>query len=127
MTVEDMISRFKEIKDWTEFPYLITPDMIDMAIQVAEQTRWRPLTKRATTEEEREYYKGWPDVGDDVVFDGELPENNQEVIVSYGDDVRTDIFCKEDWGYHFECVDIRKVKAWMPLPQPYRAESEVEK
>lgn len=124
MTREDVISRFKEIRDWTEFPYFITTEMIDMAIQALEQTRWMPLTKRPTTEEEREYYKGWPDAGDDVVFDGELPENNQEVIVSCGDDVRTDIFCKEDGGYHFECVDIRKVEAWMPLPEPYKQEVE---
>lgn len=94
--------------------------------QLKEQTRWIPLTKRPTTEEEREYYKGWPDAGDDVVFDGESPENNQEVLVSYGGDVRTDIFCKEDGGYHFECVDIRKVEAWMPLPEPMKVESEDE-
>ena len=72
--------------------------------------RWIPMTKRKMTDE------------DDVIFECELPEDNQEVIVSYGDNVRTDIFCIEDGGYHFDCVDIRKVQAWMPLPEPYKAE-----
>jgi hypothetical protein len=89
-----------------------------------QEPRWIPLTKRPMTDEEREYYREWSDVEEgSMILNCPLPEDGQEVLVSYGGYVCTDTFCKDD-GCYFEGVDIDDVDAWQPLPQPYR---EVEK
>ena len=74
------------------------------------------------TDEEREYYKEWSDVEEGaMIFDCPLPEDGQEVLVSYGGYVCVDTFCKDD-GCYFEGVDIDDVDAWMPLPLPWKGE-----
>ena len=83
-----------------------------------QEPRWIPLTKRPMTDEEQEYYKEWADIEGAMIFDCPLPEDGQEVLVSYGDYVCVDTFCKYD-GCYFEGVDIDDVDAWMPLPKPY--------
>ena len=91
----------------------------DMAIKALEQEpKWIPMTTRPMTEEEREHYRECPDVEGAKIFDCPLPEDGQEVLVSYGDYVCVDTFCKYD-GCYFEGVDIDDVDAWMPLPKPY--------
>ena len=82
------------------------------------KTGWIPMTTRPMTEEEREHYREWFDVDEGMIFDCELPEDGQEVLVSYGGYVCVDTFCKDD-GCYFEGVDIDDVEAWMPLPKPY--------
>ena len=79
---------------------------------------WIPMTTRPMTEEEREHYREWSDVDGAMIFDCELPEDGQEVLISYRGYVCVDIFCKDD-GCYFEGVDIDDVDAWMPLPKPY--------
>ena len=86
-----------------------------------EQTKWIPFTKRPMTDEEREYYREWSDIEDAMIFDCPLPEDGQEVLVSYNDCVYVDVFCK-DYECYFEGVDIDDVDAWMPLPEPYKGE-----
>jgi len=88
-----------------------------------QEPRWIPLTIRPMTDEEREYYREWSDVEGAMIFNCPLPEDGQEVLVSYGGYVCVDTFCKDD-GCYFEGVDIDDVDAWMPLPEPYKAESE---
>lgn len=86
---------------------------------IAEQEpKWIPMTTRPMTEEEREHYREWSDFDEAMIFDCELPEDGQEVLVSYGGYVCVDTFCKDD-GCYFEGVDIDDVDAWMPLPKPY--------
>ena len=82
-----------------------------------EHPRWIPLTKRPMTKEEREEYEGI------IILNCPLPEDGQEVLVSYGGYVCVDTFHNDD-GCYFEDVEIDDVEAWMPLPLPYKAESE---
>ena len=87
------------------------------------KTGWIPMTMRFMTEEEREHYREWSDVEGAMIFDCELPEDGQEVLVSYGGYVCVDTFCKDD-GCYFDGVDVDDVQAWMPLPEPYKVVSE---
>lgn len=87
---------------------------------------WIPMTTRPMTEEEREDYREWFDVDEGMIFDCELPEDGQEVLVSYGGYVCVDTFCKDD-GCYFEGVDIDGVEAWMPLPEPYEPQERSDK
>lgn len=80
---------------------------------------WIPLKTRPMTEEEIIFYSEWTEYGIEI-FDCPLPEDGQEVLVSCGNYVCVDTFCKDDGGYecYFEGVDIEDVDAWMPLPKP---------
>ena len=71
---------------------------LDKAIIVIEQTTWIPVTER-------------------------LPEEGEEVLVSGYDTYNKKVIISRYQGkkYGFTCG---LVIAWMPLPQPYKAESE---
>ena len=60
-----------------------------------------------------------------------VPEDGEEVLCFLGSEEMAVLFLRNDWGQD-EWVDVRfatesyDVVAWMPLPEPYKAESEVE-
>lgn len=91
--------------------------------------RWIPVKWHNITEEEREregYPKEWL-----TMFDCHMPEDEQEILVTVqgskreGRWVEKDICYVED-GYSldsgYDWID--DIVAWMPLPQPYKGESE---
>lgn len=82
-----------------------------------QEPKWIPLKTRPMTDEESTYYRDWAEY-DAEIFDCPLPDDGQEVLVSYGGYVCVDTFCIDD-GCYFEGVDIDDVEAWMPLPKPY--------
>lgn len=57
-----------------------------------------------------------------------LPEKDVEVLVTTEWDCITigEMFSSNDWFIHEGATnaDIDDIKAWMPLPEPYKAESE---
>lgn len=65
---------------------------------------------------------------DNYTFTSEMPKNNQKVLITdYYDEVRMET-CKID-SYGDLCNSNGDIfgltaKAWMPLPEPYKAESE---
>ena len=103
---------------------------IEALIQLREQmsssekpNKWIPLTKRPMTKEEREEYEERTGITETMILNCSLPEDGEEVLVSYGDYVCIDTFHDDD-GCYFEGVEIDDVEAWMPLPLPWKAESE---
>ena len=97
-------------------------DVIRELPSVENKGEWIPLKTRPMTEEERTYYQEWAEYGAEI-FDCPLPDDGQEVLVSWGGNVCVDTFVKDD-GCYFEGVDIDDVDAWQPLPEPYKTESE---
>lgn len=87
---------------------------LDMAIE-ALQDDWIPFTFRPPTEEEKEMFPDW-----DEICDSKIPEDGQEVLISYKGDVFVDVFSNDDciglesWGA------IEESMAWKPLPAPYK-------
>lgn len=84
-------------------------EALDMAIKALEQTTWIPVSER-------------------------LPEEYKKVIVSdayNGIYIGEFIDAAENWGgKHFineHGMHSKSVTAWMPLPKPYKEESEEEK
>lgn len=79
---------------------------LDMAIKAFEQTRWIPVDER-------------------------LPEDGEEVLCFLESEEMAVLFRRNNWG-QYEWVDggfatgAYDVVAWMPLPKPYKAESEVD-
>lgn len=69
-----------------------------MAIQALEQTRWIPVSEK-------------------------FPEESGEYLISINGGVTTSWFYRADGVWSYRNADIT---AWMPLPQPYKGESEDE-
>ena len=98
-------------------------EILNLAIKALEQEpRWIPMVSRKPTDEEKTDY--FEQHGEELCYmmENEMPSHGQEVLVTIGEFVAEDVF-DEDF-YNFENNDIENVDAWMPLPQPYKAESE---
>ena len=97
--------------------------------QKQKSGKWIALVARPMTNEEREYYSEQLDYcdGDAAIYNCPLPEEGQEVLITTcTGGVLIDTFFNDYDGCGFEGYDIEDVKAWMPLPEPYKAESEDE-
>lgn len=93
-------------------------EAIDMAIEALSEDKWIPFTRRPMTEEEQEDY---PDCT--FMFDCDLPEDGEEILISSGRFVSLDTFCVDADGCYLDGGDdIDEDMAWQPLPKPYRAE-----
>lgn len=116
--IAEMIEKAPTIK---EIPTNIPIDVFEKLI--SPQPRWIPLTKRPMTDEEIEHYFEYTDMRIDdtyTILDCPLPDDGQEVLISWGGNVGNDVFIQDNEGCYFEGVDIDEVDAWMPLPEPYR-------
>ena len=95
---------------------------------------WIPIKTRPLTDEERkslsQYYGSKIDPADEWAFDCPMPEDGQEILISTSWGVSTD-YCE------FDCTDDGMglysledngdwdgVKAWMPMPEPYKDPNE---
>lgn len=93
--------------------------MYSDAITLLKQHRWRPFKKRELTEEEKEEHPDWC-----YILDCELPDDDEEVLVSNGRYVWTDTFinngdeCYLDSGHELDGA------AWMPMPEAYKEAKE---
>lgn len=91
--------------------------------------RWIPIKTRPLTEEEKEEYAdlGYGEDSVNYMYDCPLPEDGEEVLITtrHGE-VNADWFYRDDGCYFETYCDEGDVKAWMPLPQPYKSESEEE-
>ena len=105
---------------------VITKEEIDKMPTV---DRWIPVKFRPMDSEEREYWEeqfGEKLADEDaVMFDCPMPEDGQEILVSYRNWICTDK-CEMDGGcYGLEGNgDWDGIIAWMPLPTPYEEKEE---
>lgn len=97
-----------------------------LGIRKDKPVGWIPLTRRPMTAEEREYYKAELEYYDYAeIFNCPLPDDEQEVLITMNGWVSIDTFSRDsDGGCSFEGYDIDDIRAWMPLPEPYKTESE---
>lgn len=90
--------------------------------KISAEQGWIPFTRRPMTEEEQKDYPNCT-----FMFDCVLPDDGDEILVSNGRFVWMDVFCNDIDGCYLDSGDdIDEDMAWMPLPKPYRDESEVE-
>ena len=81
-----------------------------------ENAKWNKIFLRPLNDEEKEYYK---DSKIDSIWDGDLPELEEEVLVytPQYDGVYTDIWIEIEDGMGFESTD-KPVIYWMSFPEP---------
>lgn len=86
---------------------------------------WHKVTTRPLTEEEKEYYADMEMDGIEYIFDCEMPEDGQEILVATKWGTDKDI-CSDDCDYGIG-LEVRGdwdgVYAWAEMPQ-YKGEAE---
>ena len=112
--------------DIEEVKYVFT-ELLKKTPLSRREDDWIPVKWHAITEEERKR-EGYPN--DWAVFlDCPLPNDNDEILITLAgrgsNYVEKDV-CYVDDGWHLDSGYswIDDVIAWMPLPEPYEAESE---
>ena len=102
------------------------------AQEIYEET-WTPVTYRPMTPEEvKKFAEKWgldvDSLSDDekLVFDCQMPDDEQEILISTRWGVEKDICTIDiDAGYGLEGrEDWEGVDAWRPLPKPYKTEEQ---
>ena len=88
------------------------------------ELRWIPFKTRPLTKEEKEEHPEW-----DGILDCKLPDDGQRILVNVSvrghESVQYDEFYTDDGSYLDSGYEIgTEATAWMPLPEPYKAESE---
>lgn len=99
------------------------------ALEKLSKPKWIKIESRPMDDEERQYYSehyGYDlDDHEAVIYCCQLPEHGQEVLVcnEYGN-IWLDTFDDDpDYGVGFETNgDMDGLVAWMPLPEPPKAE-----
>lgn len=87
--------------------------------------KWIPIKTRPLTNKEKEEYAdlGYSEDSIDSMYDCPLPDDGEEVLITTRyDEVTTDTFYRDEGCYFETYCDKDDVKAWMPLPKPYKAE-----
>lgn len=85
-----------------------------------EIIKWHEIVTRPPTEEEKEYYAG-QDVAFDYVFDCEMPEDGQEILIATKWGTDKDICLIDDLGYGLDCRgEWDGIIAWAEIPK-YKA------
>ena len=65
------------------------------------------------------------DNGEDIIrFLSKMPEDGEEVIMTDGKNIWTDIW-EDAWGFESTDVPLRESRLfWMPIPEPYKPKEE---
>ena len=98
---------------------------IRLVDEIEDKQQWIPIKTRPMTEDERQYFEEQVGVefsdDDAVFFDCPMPDDGQEILVSYRKWICMDK-CEIDCGcYGLEGNgDWDGVVAWMPLPDLYK-------
>ena len=130
MTIEEVIKHLEFLKIAKQIdatPKDINVEALNLAIKALEEkisNEWIPVTSRPMTKEE---YEENAFVGDyDIpfeearVFTCPLPDDGQEILISYGAFVDKDVVSLYGGYIALENYEyFEEISAWMPLPEPY--------
>ncbi|MBB1552036.1 hypothetical protein HG452_000625 [Candidatus Saccharibacteria bacterium] len=88
-----------------------------------KNTEWNKLTIRPLDEEEKEYYKDYKDSKIEFMWEGDFPEDGEEVLVytPQSKSVYTDIWSEYGNDVGFENTD-KPVIYWMSFPKQPKIE-----
>ncbi len=83
--------------------YLHDLNVLKKLVDKAESFEWIPFT-----------------FDDEDILNCELPDVDEEILVSDGDSVWEDAWCEANEGYElYSGIELEDL-AWMPLPKPYK-------
>ena len=90
--------------------------LVESGTDINAGGKWIPFKEREADTEEKEMY------GCDMMLDCKLPDDGQEIIVTYANGyVGTDLFVRDGYECYLENSEIvTQAIAWMPVPEPYK-------
>lgn len=74
---------------------------------------WIPVTYHTPKDEDEDMLYAY-------ILDCPMPEEGQEILVSFNGMVDMDVCCYDEGWYLDNRGDWMDVDAWMPLPEPYK-------
>ena len=106
-----------------EVKYFVV-DMLEKLPSAQPEQRWIPFKTRPLTKAEKEEHPEW-----DGILDCKLPDDGQRILVNVSvrghESVQYDEFYTDYGSYLDSVYEIgTEATAWMPLPEPYKTESE---
>lgn len=86
--------------------------------------KWIPFEQREADDEEKEYWLENYGIEIEYMLCGNLPDDDEEILVSCNGHVMTDTFMRDCGECYLDsgCEIIEEATAWMPLPAPYKKE-----
>ena len=86
--------------------------------------KWIPFEQREADDEEKEYWLENYGIEIEYMLCGNLPNDDEEILVSCNGHVMTDTFMRDCGECYLDsgCEIIEEATAWMPLPAPYKKE-----
>ena len=132
MTREEAIALLESRRDLIKSEYPEIDDYreaLDMAIKALEQEpRWIPVSERLPKVHNTPYYVD----NDEELYESDhvltCCEDGKDYIYAIGTIIYDKMCNSYEWSGLYDYGDIiiddMRVIAWMPLPEPYRAESE---
>lgn len=106
--------------DYYELGY--SDQQIENAINFAKVNtsiiKWHKITIRPLTNQEKEWYEEHEEDAPEYIFDCEMPEDGEEILIASKWGVDKDICCNDwDYGIGLEgCGDWDGVLAWAEMP-----------
>ena len=86
----------------------------DIVLAQPQVGGWIPVTYHAPVKEDGE------DATYAYILDCPMPEEGQEILISFNSVVDMDVCCYDEGWYLDNRGDWTDVDAWMPLPAPYK-------
>lgn len=124
MTLEEQIMKLQTYKmfEGEDTVYVERDNVLKL---LEQEPNWIPITKRPMEEDEKPWHESCYDEAE--ILDCQLPEDGEDVLITANGRTWIDTFIRDETDEcYFESYDIDEVEAWMPLPHPYNAESEVQ-
>ena len=116
--MQDIVNRYKLVtaRDFLEMIEQLQEDLK----QDEKENGWIIVKYHKITDAERKENGYSEDI--EYYLDGLLPNDGQEIIVTDGENTWCDTCSvNSDVEYGLEsCIDWIEIKAWMPLPEPYK-------
>ena len=124
-TLHDFFDGMLEADTWSPCDlYSIIENL--PSVQPERKTEWIPIKWHDCTDADREKYGFSDDIV--AVFDCEMPDDDQAILVTTSHGYVNQDVCYIDDGYSldsgYDWID--DITAWMPLPLPYQGEGEEE-
>ena len=108
------------LEGYRDNPLVNDKEAFNVAIKALESQKWIPIKTRPMTEEEIQEHEC--DYG--FIYNCSLPDDGQDTLIQTPFGIRFATFYNDtQYGCYWEGYeDDGDVLAWMPLPQPYKAE-----
>lgn len=110
-----ILTLFRE--EWDRHSKTPNAKALDMAIEALQEPerKWIPVTYHTPKDKDEDMLYAY-------ILDCPMPEEGQEILVSFNGVVDMDICCYDEGWYLDNRGDWSDVDAWMPLPEPYKSE-----